>query len=66
MGAQDDKMYGFEFLVGDWNLDYRFPISELSNRAGTGNGSGTIRRILRDKYVCFDYFYSLSTGQKTA
>ena len=62
MVTQADKMEKFEFLVGDWNLDYSFPKSEFSKEAGTGKGSGTIRRILENRYVCFDYSCALTTG----
>lgn len=64
MNFQDDKMLAFEFLVGDWDLVYQFPVSLLSKEAGTGIGSGTVCRFLKDRYVRFDYSCSLSTGQE--
>ena len=36
MVTQGDKMEKFEFLIGDWDLDYSFPKSEFSKEAGTG------------------------------
>ncbi len=53
----------FEFLLGDWNLDYQFPKSPISDAAGTGTGTGSFRRVLEERYVCFDYSCSLTTGE---
>lgn len=47
-------MAKFDFLLGDWNLDYRVPESSLSE-AATGTGSGTFRKALGGKFVYFDY-----------
>ena len=58
-------MEKFEFLLGDWNLEYRVPKSSFSE-ADTGSGSGTFKRVLNDKYVCFDYSCSLTTGEVEA
>jgi hypothetical protein len=44
----------FEFLLGDWDLEYRVPKSTLSE-AGSDTGIGTFKRALNDKYVVFDY-----------
>jgi len=66
MEKSDDMMKNFEFLIGDWQLDYTFPRSEFSAEAGTGEGSEAIRRILGNKYVCFDYSCSLTTGNAAA
>jgi len=44
----------FEFLLGDWELEYHIPKSFLSE-AGTVTGSGTFKKILNDKYVQFEY-----------
>ncbi len=52
----------FEFLIGNWNLEYRVPESKFSQKA-TGTGSGQIRRILNDKYVAFDYVSDIN-GKK--
>ena len=54
-------MEKFEFLLGDWNLEYHIPKSSMSE-ADTGTGSGTLKRFLNDKYVTFDYSCSLTTG----
>ena len=47
-------MEKFEFLIGDWDLEYRIPNSSISEKK-TGKGSGTFKRALKDKYVIFDY-----------
>lgn len=57
-------MQKFEFLLGNWNLDYFFPKSILSE-AATGSGKGTIKRMF-DKYVCFEYEASFSDGNARA
>ncbi len=54
-------MEKFDFLIGDWNLEYKVPKSNFS-KAATGSGVGTFRRALNDKYVYFDYS-SLIGGQ---
>jgi hypothetical protein len=63
--THENAMEKFEFLLGDWNLEYRVPKSSMSE-ADTGTGSGTLRRFLDDKYVTFDYSCSLTTGQGQA
>jgi hypothetical protein len=55
-------MEKFDFLIGDWNLEYRVPKSKFSE-AATGSGSGTFKRALDNKYVYFDYFSSVN-GQE--
>jgi hypothetical protein len=62
---QKNRMEKFEFLLGDWNLEYRVPKSTLSE-AATGTGSGTFKRALKDKYVIFDYSCSLTIGDGQA
>jgi hypothetical protein len=62
---QQNPMEKLEFLLGDWNLEYRVPKSTLSE-AATGTGSGTFKRALNDKYVFFDYSCSLTTGEGQA
>lgn len=65
MKQQEKPMEKFDFLLGDWDLEYRIPKSALSE-AATGTGSGTFKRFLDDKYVVFDYSCSLTTGQGQA
>jgi hypothetical protein len=65
MTKQEGPMEKFEFLLGDWDLEYRIPKSSMSE-ADTGTGSGTFKRFLDDKYVTFDYSCSLTTGQGQA
>ena len=47
-------MTKFEFLLGNWNLEYKIPKSIFSEE-GTDSGKGTFKRALKDKYVYFDY-----------
>ncbi len=49
-----EAMNKFEFLLGDWNLEYRIPKSFLSE-AGSDSGTGSFKRALNGKYVIFDY-----------
>ena len=65
METQDRPMEKFDFLLGDWDLEYRVPKSTLC-QAATGTGAGTFKRFLDDKYVVFDYSCSLTTGQGQA
>jgi len=58
-------MNKFEFLIGNWNLEYKIPKSSFNEEA-TGKGAGTFKRTLNDKYVVFDYEASFSTGDKAA
>lgn len=47
-------MEKFEFLIGDWNLEYNIPKSSFSE-ATKASGFGTFKRALDNKYVFFDY-----------
>ena len=49
-----NMMKPFNFLIGDWELEYKIPKSKYSE-AMTGSGKGTCSRKLDDKYVFFDY-----------
>ena len=49
-----DAMNKLEFLLGDWNLEYRIPKSAFSE-PGSDSGIGSFKRILNDKYVFFEY-----------
>jgi hypothetical protein len=62
MTKEPIKMDKFDFLIGEWNLEYRIPKSSLSE-AATGTGIGIFKRALNDKYVYFDY-ESFINGQK--
>jgi hypothetical protein len=55
----------FNFLIGSWNLNYKIPKSSFSEEAA-GDGKGTFKRALNDKYVVFDYEASFSTGDRAA
>jgi hypothetical protein len=65
MANKSKRMEKFGFLLGNWNLEYRVPKSQLS-KAATGSGTGTFKRALNDKYVYFDYSASLTTGEGAA
>ena len=58
-------MKKFEFLIGSWSLKYTVPESFMSG-AASGEGTGTFRRALNDKYVFFDYQAELTTGSAHA
>jgi hypothetical protein len=49
-----NAMNKFEFLLGNWNLEYRIPKSILSE-AGSDTGIGSFKKALNDKYVFFEY-----------
>jgi hypothetical protein len=55
-------MKDFEFLIGEWNLEYKIPKSMLSEEA-TGRGTGKFSRFLNEKFVVFDYKASFSSGE---
>lgn len=67
ISIQDNEMKKFEFLIGDWNLEYQVPKSQFSE-PDSGTGTGTFRRALNDKYVYFDYesFLTRGTGKAHA
>jgi len=64
MAKRSNVMDKFDFLLGNWNLEYIVPKSAFSEKA-TGTGSGTFKRALDNRYVYFDYTASLTTGKKT-
>lgn len=65
MTKQADPMDKFEFLLGDWDQEYRIPKSSMSE-AATGTGTGAFKRFLDDQYVHFDYSCTLTTGPAQA
>jgi hypothetical protein len=50
-----DVMNKFDFLLGNWNLEYRIPKSIFS-AAGSDSGIGSFKKALNEKYVIFDYW----------
>jgi hypothetical protein len=54
MSVQTEVMKPFEFLIGNWDLDYSIPQSSF-HAAATEKGNGAFRRALNDRYVVFDY-----------
>jgi len=63
MAKRSNVMDKFDFLLGNWNLEYIVPKSAFSEKA-TGTGTGTFKRALDNMYVYFDYAASLTTGKK--
>jgi hypothetical protein len=59
MSDELNPMDKFNFLLGNWNLEYTIPKSFFSE-ARSDSGKGTFKRALNDKYVTFDY--STKTG----
>lgn len=51
---RSEAMDKFEFLLGDWNLEYRIPKSIFSE-AGSDLGIGSFKRTLNGKFVFFEY-----------
>lgn len=58
-------MNKFEFLLGNWNMEYRVPKSSFSE-ADKGAGTGEFKRILNDKFVIFNYSATLSSSKGAA
>ena len=56
-----EVMDKFEFLLGDWNPEYRIPKSTFSE-AGSDSGTGSFKRALNAKYVFFDYSTKAGSG----
>ena len=54
-------MEKFEFLLGEWNLEYRIPKSIFAE-ASSDSGEGTFKRALNGKYVFFDYSTKTGSG----
>ena len=65
MGTQTNMMEQFEFLLGNWNLEYKIPKSPFSE-ADSGSGTGTIKRALDDKYVFVDYEGTIASAPEYA
>ncbi len=49
-----NMMTKFEFLLGNWNLEYKI-LKSIFSQGGSDSGKGTFKRALKDKYVYFDY-----------
>jgi hypothetical protein len=58
--TQSNKMEKFNFLLGEWQMQCKVPKS-VFHEGDTGSGTGTFKRTLDDKYVCFDYVVSSSS-----
>ena len=63
MTKQLNEMGKFNFLLGNWDMEYKVPESSFSKKA---TGTGTFKRTLDDKYVYFDYSYRLTTVESRA
>ncbi len=53
----------FEFLLGDWDLEYKIPKNFMS-KEGTDTGVGTFEKILKEKYIQFEYSTNSGVGAK--
>jgi hypothetical protein len=60
-----NPMDKFNFLLGTWELDYKVPKSHFSD-SDFGEGEGKFKRILKNKYVTFDYYAKLSKIEDAA
>lgn len=49
-----DVLNKFNFLLGDWNLEYYIPKSQFSDPR-SDRGFGRFKKILDDKYISFEY-----------
>lgn len=49
-----DAMNKFDFLLGNWNLEYRIPKSFVSE-ASSDTGTGSFKRALNNRYIIFEY-----------
>ena len=56
-----EAMKKFDFLLGDWILEYRIPKSSF-HEAGSDSGIGSFKKALNGKYVFFEY--STKTGSE--
>jgi hypothetical protein len=65
MTKNSDVMQKFEFLLGEWDMEYHIPKSAFS-ASDTGSGSGIFKRALDDKYVYFDYTCQFPSGSGAA
>jgi len=53
----------FDFLIGEWNLKYDIPQSIFCD-AKTYGGQGSFKKILKDKYVIFEYSTEIGVDAK--
>lgn len=58
-------MEKFNFLLGNWKLDYKVPKSQFSGE-DIGEGEGSFKRILNNQYITFDYNAKLSKSEGAA
>jgi hypothetical protein len=65
MGKEFNPMDKFNFLLGNWKLQYKVPKTQFS-KADKGTGEGVFKRYLNDKYVTFDYYAKLKAGEGAA
>ena len=59
------SMDKFNFLLGSWEMKYNVPKSKFSD-GDIGKGHGEFKRILNNRYVCFDYTAKLSRSESAA
>ena len=59
-------MSPFDFLLGDWHLNYEVPKSDYSPEAMRGDGKGCFEPILDGHFIRFEYVCSLLSGDGSA
>ncbi|MBU1680863.1 MAG: hypothetical protein KJ799_09355 [Bacteroidetes bacterium] len=65
MSEELNPMDKFNFLLGVWKIEYQVPKSQFSEY-DSGGGEGEFKRILKNKYVTFDYYAKLSKIEDAA
>jgi hypothetical protein len=58
-----NHMDKFNFLIGDWDLEYRIPKSTFSD-SSTDMGIGKFKKILNKNYVIFEYSTQIGSEAK--
>ncbi|MBU1418073.1 MAG: hypothetical protein KKD01_09005 [Proteobacteria bacterium] len=64
MTAQNNKVDIFEFLIGDWEVDYRFPMTKISKEVGMGKGLGPIQQILETSICVLSILVPYQLGKR--
>lgn len=65
MIEEKNPMNKFDFLIGNWDLEYKVPKSQFSTE-DHGTGEGEFKRVLNNRYVTFDYHSKLTAGEGSA
>jgi hypothetical protein len=65
MNDKINPMDKFNFLLGNWKLEYKVPKSGFSSE-DIGEGEGRFEYILNNRYVAFDYHAKLTNMERSA